>query len=88
MRRHGADDKVGGCYPDGNKHNGENESLCPPIFAWVRRGMNYLRIIIAKTVPDKEPIRAHQQINTSILMRANIKPGQHMHMHKHTHTHT
>lgn len=42
VRRHGADYEVGGCYPDGDKHNGENESLCPSIFAWVRRGMKYL----------------------------------------------
>lgn len=34
VRRHGTDDKVGGCDPDGNKHNGENDSLGLAVFAW------------------------------------------------------
>lgn len=39
VRRQRADDKVGGCYPDGEENNEENESLCPSIFTWVRREM-------------------------------------------------
>lgn len=42
MRKHGADDKVGGCFPSGDQDNGENESLYPSIFMWVRSGINIL----------------------------------------------
>lgn len=42
VRRHGADDRVGGRYPDGEQHNGESESRRPSILAWARRSMENL----------------------------------------------
>lgn len=48
VRRHGADDKVGGRYPNGDEPNGENETRCPSIFVWVRRGMKILFCLITE----------------------------------------
>lgn len=57
VRRHGADDKVGGCYPDGDENNEVNDSLCPSIFMWVRRGMKILFSQLLNRVPDYKPFR-------------------------------
>lgn len=42
IRRHSADERLGGWYPNGGRNISENESLRPSIFGWERGGMEIL----------------------------------------------
>lgn len=67
-----------------DEHNGEEESLCPSIFMWVRRGMN-ASLLSYWRVPDKDPIREHQQYKYKICTRAHVNSCHHVHTHIHKH---
>lgn len=56
---------MGCCHPSGDKHNEENESLCPSVITWVRGGMITFQLNYLKRVPDKDKIKGYQQINAS-----------------------